>query len=630
MNTPKIRLALLGIAFGILLALLLAPQTRWLVRLQALTVLHQYRPIGCDSYSRLPANDARAYDTVAARHPSDFAIQYARATHSGNVPPLANLRMLTRRFPNRPMLYANILREASHRPFLSSADASELSGDSTPTTVMSAASPQEIAAYNKDAAAGERVDPDNAYFPLMLAYGLFAVHRNAAALAAVERASGKPIWNEYLAENVDAKWRLHTEAFDDPGAMPRAAISSSEMLPEYQRLRQVARIVVYQAVLKEQAGHLEEGYKLREAVRRCGNVMRVQSATFFIGSLVGVSISAIAQSRPGGAPAPKNDTPDPRPPEQIAQQRLDAYCVYVTKIGHPEATQRARDEEAARRSVQGLIKDDPQMLKYVTPLWHLVFWWMTGVALLLNIAWVLALGLLAAGRARLTFAPTPPIGWKAVLAHCLLAVGGWLVLALLFVCVSGLWVTLVYHAPIDWQMTVGVGGAFGLIAWGVGRGLRRLPRSQRIAVLKIAFLLPVLIGVIYGLYWLAQWVAWPLAEILRGLGMLYGGGWDMPEDLRPETLRISMAATLIVPLLLAIVLGITALVKRLPLLGTLTTGFQRLTIPAACVLIIVYGGVLIGTSRQERRVTALNRQIVFEDGRFFAAQAGQPWPGAVR
>jgi len=634
MNTPKTRLALLGIAFGVLLALLLAPQTRWLVRLQALTVLHQYRPIGCESYSRSPAGDAHAYDTVAASHPSDFDIQYARATQSGGVPPLANLRTLTRRFPNRPTLYANILREASHRSFLSNADASKLSGDSTPTTVMSAASSQEIAAYNRDAAAGERVDPDNAYFPLMLAYGLFAAHRNADALAAVKRASDKPIWNEYLTENVDAKWRLHTGAFGDPGAMPQAAIWSSEMLPEYQRLRDVARITVYQAVLQEQAGQPGRGYELREALRRGGDLMRVQSTTL-IGSLVGSNVTRISMSRPGGAPALKNETWDAT--AAISQQRLDAYCAYVTKIGHPEAAQRARDEEAARRSVQSLVRDDwslPQLPKYLEPFQQLTVWWMAGVGLLLNIAWLLVLGLLAAGRARVTVSPKPPIGWKAVLGHCLLAIGAWLVLLLLFVCIGGLWMTLVYHAPIDWQVTVGVGGTFALIAWGVGRGLRRLSRPRRISVLKTALLLPVLVGITYGAYWLVQWTAWPLAEIPQGLRTLLGSNENTDSDteqaLQTRTLWLCAAAALAVPLLLTVTLGVAAGVKRMPLFSALTTGFQQFALPLICLLVVAYGGVLFGTVRQEQRVAAFNQQIVTNSGRYFAAQAGQDWPGAVR
>lgn len=631
MNTPKIRLSLLGIAFGILLALLLAPQTRWLVRLQTLTVLHQYRPLGCASYSASPAGDTHAYDAVAARHPDDFAIQYARATFTEDKPPLMNLRALTRRFPDNPALYANILREESQRTLLSSVAASKLSGDSTPSFVMPASSPQEIADYNQDAAAGERADPDNAYFPLMLAYGLFAAHQNADALAAVERASVKPAWNEYLMENTAAQWRLHTEAFDDPGAMPQAAIWGSVLLPEYQRLRQTARIVAYQAVLKEQAGHLEEGFALREALRRCGDLMRVQSATL-IGSLVGIAISSISEARPGGVPPLKQGANEAS--EQMAQQRVEAYCAYVTKIGHPKAAQSARDEEAARRRVQGLVNMDHPFVDFTGPLLHLTWWWIAGIALLLNAAWLLVLGFLAAGRARLPLAPKPPIGWKAVLVQGVLAVGLWAFLALLYICIGGIWITAVYHADIDWRMIFGVAGIFGLVAWLVFRALRRSAPPQRKSILRMALLLPVLAGIVYGLYWLVQWVAWPLAEMPQGLWALTGlsGGVndsDTEQALQAQTLWICTAAMLAVPLLLALVLSVAALVRRLPVLGTLTAGFQRLAVPVACLLVISYSGVLISTSLQERRVTDFNRQLVSEGGRFFAAQVGQAWPGPV-
>ena len=632
MNTPKTRLALLGIAAGILLALVLAPQTRWLVRLQTLMLLHQYRPLGCASYSPSPAGDTRAYDAVAARHPDDFAIQYARATFAQGQPPLINLRALTRRFPNSPTLYANILREECRRLSSNRSDSSKLlevpmRGNASQAP---ASSPQEIADYDREAAAGERLDPNNAYFPFMRSVGLFAAHRDAEALAAVERASTKPIWNEYLTENVEAQWRLHAEAFSDPGAIPQAAIWGTVLLPGYSRLRQTARITVYQAVLKEQAGHLEEGFALRESLRRCGDLMRVQSTTL-IGSLVGAAISTIARTRPGGVPAPKYSSN--QPPEQRAQQRLDAYCAYVTKIGHPEAARRARAEEAASREVQALA--DPNLPALIKPILHLTFWWMAGLALLLNAVWLLVLGLLAAGRARVSLAPKPPTGWQAVLRQSVLAVGLWVFLALLFVCVSGAWVTLVYHADIDWQMSLGVAGGFGLVAWGVVRAMRRLTRQQRKSVLQTAALLPVLVGAVYGIYWLVQWIAWPLAELPQGLRALTGfpngiNDSDTEQALQTQMLWICTAATLAVPLLLTLVLSMIALVKHTPLLRMLTAGFQRLALPSACLLVIVYGGVLMGTVHQERRVAAFNQQIVLDGGRYFAAQAGQPWPGPVQ
>ncbi len=632
MNTPKLRLTLLGIAFGILLALLLAPQTRWLVRLQTLMLLHQYHPLGCASYSASPAGDTRAYDAIAARHPDDFAIQYARATQNDNAQALLSLRALTRRFPHDPTLYANILRYERLSIHLKRFEGYKLMEEQMPNYVSQApaSSPQAIADYNREAAVGERVDPDNAYFPFMRSFGLFAAHRDAEALAAVERASTKPIWNEYLTENVAAQWRLHTEAFGDPGAIPQAAISGAVLLPEYQRLREAARITVYQAVLEEQAGHLEDGFALRESLRRCGDLMRVQSTTL-IGSLVGAAISAIARTRPGGVATLKNTSG--QSPEKMAQQRLDAYCAYVTKIGHPEAARRARAEEDARREVQALA--DPNLPALIKPILHLTFWWMAGLALLLNAAWLLALGLLAAVRTRVSRAPKPPIGWQAVLLQLVLAVGLWVFLALLFICVGDAWVTLVYHAPIDWQMSFGVAGVFGLVAWLVIRALRRISPQQRKGVLRMAALLPVLAGISYGLYWLVQWVAWPLAELPQGLRALTGfpngvNDSDTEQALQTQTLWICAAVMLAVPALLTLVLSMIALVKHAPLLRTLTASFQKLAVPVACLLMIAYGGVLIGTVRQERRVAEFNRQIVSDEGRYLAAQAGKPWPGPVQ
>ena len=631
LQSRQARLTLLGLALGILLALLIAPQTRWLVRLQTLTVLHQYHPLGCSSYAASPAADTRAYDAAAARHPDNLAVQYAQATFNTNAQPLMNLRALTHRFPNSPMLYANILREESSRLHLSSRADFQLSGLPVPKDVALAAasSPQDVAAYDKEAAAGERIDPENAYFPFMRAYGLFAAHHNAEALAAVERASVKPVWNEYLTENVEAQWRLHTEAFGDPGALPHSSILSFEMLPEYTRLREAARITVYQAVLKEQAGHLEEGFVLREALRRCGDLMRVQSTTL-IGSLVGIAISTISETRPGGIPAPK-DSPG-LSPEQKAQRRLEIYCAYVTKIGHPEAARRARDEEAARRSVQVFASLDQPFPDFTGPLVHLTFWWMAGLALLLNAVWVLVLGLLAAGQARLPLTPKPPIGWKAASVQFVLAVGLWLLLAIAFVFVSESWIVLVYHAAVDWREASGVAGVLGLVAWLVASAMRRLPLSRRKSVLKTALLLPMLVGIGYGLFWLVQWVSWPLAELPQGLRALIGNmnNSDTEQRLQTQTLWICTAATLALPLLLAFVLSLAALVRRMPLSSALVSGFQRLAVPLTCLLVLVYGGLLVGTLRQERRVSEFNRQMVAEGGRYFAAQAGQSWPGPVQ
>lgn len=633
MNTSKTRLTLLGIAFGILLALLLAPQTRWLVRLQTLALLHQYHPLGCASYSASPADDAQQVNATAGRQTNDFAFQYAVAAESADGQALLNLRALTQRFPNSPILWANLLRYESLKTLSKRSGGYTLMDKSTPSYVSQAlaSSPEVLAAYDREAASGERTDPENAYFPFMRAYGLLAAHRDAEAVAAVQRASVKPRWNEYLTENVEAQWRLHTKAFGDPGAMPQSAIFSNELLPQYSRLRDATRIIIYLAVLKEQAGHLEDGFALREALRRCGDLMRVQSTTL-IGSLVGVAISSIAERYPGGIMPPKRSRDEQS--EQARQQRVDAYCAYVTQIGHPDAARLARAEEVAQRKVQGLANPDDSLPDLTDPILHLTFWWMTGLTLLLNTAWLLVLGLLAAGRARRSLAPKPPIGWKAVLVQWVLAFSLWVSLALLFVCVSGIWITVVYHAGIDWGMTFGMAAALILVVGLIMRVLHRMSLPQRKGVFKTAALLPVLLGIVYGLFWLMQWVAWPLAELPQGLRLLTGisrGTNDSDRDvLQTQTLWICAAMMLILPLLLALVLSVFALVRHTSVFSALAVGFKQFAVPIACLLMIVYGGVLLGTLHQERRVSAFNQQIVSEGGRYFAARAGQTWPGPVQ
>lgn len=643
MNTHQFRLTQLGLAFGILLALLIAPQTRWLVRLQTLTLLHQYRPLlpltwagGSPAYyTTSGANDRRLYHAAAARHPGDFELQYANALYANVVLDpmpqiISNLRVLTHRFPNNPVLLANLLRYESSGIRSNRPDDFLLLHEPVLKTIHYVPStPETLALYDRDAAAGEKADPDNAYFPLMRASGLFAARRDAEALAAVQRASVKPFWREYLTDDDEAQWRLHAEAFHDPGAMPQASLAGGQILWQYGSLRGTARLVAYQAVRQEQAGHLQEGLALREALLRCGDLMRVQSTTL-IGSLVGIAIAAISETRPGG-PFVKGDAS--LPPERKAQKRVDAYCAYAVKIGHPEAARRAREEEAARRRVMAL--EDPEHVSedWTRPLVQCSWWWVADLAALLNIGWLLVLGVAAAGRARLTFLPKPPIGRKAVLVHCLLAVGAWLVLALLFVCVSGAWVTLVYHAPIDWQMTTGVAGVLGLVTWLVGSGLRRLPQPRRVSVLKTALLLPALAGGLYDLYCLALWLAGPLAEIPANLHLLMGGGSgdsDTEQARQAQTLQLCALASVAVPLLLALALAGAALVRRVSVPGALIAGFQRLAVPLACLLVIAYGGVMLGTLRQERSVTAFDQQMISNSGRYFAAQAGQAWPGPVK
>jgi hypothetical protein len=61
----------------------------------------------------------------------------------------------------------------------------------------------------------------------------------------------------------------------------------------------------------------------------------------------------------------------------------------------------------------------------------------------------------------------------------------------------------------------------------------------------------------------------------------------------------------------------------------LVQGF-RAAMPLTCLLLLVWGGLLLGTVRQERVVNAQVWHTVHDEGPYLAAQMGKSWPGPVR
>jgi len=650
---PQHRLALVGLALGVLLALIIAPQTRWLVRLQVLTVLRLYHPLpALDSpaYTPSAAEDQRRYEAVAARHPNDFAIQYGVAATAGSSgATLAGLRALTVRFPDRPALYANILRyETLGNVHLVRPEENLLLSPAARGAVppMRPSTAQNLAAYDREAAAGERLDPSNAYFPLMRAVGLFAAFRDADGLAAFRRASEKPDWRDYCADDVEARWRLHEEAFGDPGALGRFALTSSLLLPQFSQIRALARLLLVKAVQKEQAGHREEGLKLRESLRRCGDLMRVHS-TFVIGALVADAICALATTHTDGMTPPPH-TPG-LTPEQDRQRLLDQYSAYVTRLGHPEAAARAKAEEAAGRQVSALLSSaDP--MRFLSPVTRLTQWWLAGIAVLSNILWLLLLGGLAAAGARTRWVrrseegagedAKAAVSRKTVLKQSLIATG---IVAAAFLLADRL--LHIFDLP-SWPGLV-VGGietllfllaVFGLpptlVIYLMRHGFHP-PRFSRPVFLRGIGAALLAGSCLYGLYALILWQAGSLAEMtdaLRSLMGLSGGGEDADAAQAQQRVThwLAAAAALAIPLLLLLVSGLAAGVRRVPLRVGLVRGFRAAAVPAACLLPLAYGGLLLGTLRQERVVGAQVWHTVHDEGPYLAAQSGQAWPGPVR
>ncbi len=408
------RTTLVGLAVGVLLALLLAPQSRWLVRCQLAAVGFSLgTPFGSalQSLNRIEAVEVHSmiFDApfsasqqkkqeqrIAAAHPNDYQLQIAARYGETRVAYMAYLRTLTPRFGNNPSLYATLLRyqvgnsNSKEGVYLFRSEENELGAGTTPA-VSPPPSAEALALFDADAARGEQLDPANAYFPLMRAVGLLAAHRDAEGIAAVQRASTKPVWNEYLSDETTGRLRLADAVQKHTPGISQAAIVASVVYPPYTPLRAVARVATVLAMHAEQAGDKARGMSIRRALMTDGDLMRVQSTTY-IGNLVGTAISAIARLRPGGSEALK--LPESLTRQQWAHARLAAFTQYARQAGFPDDAARAEAQYAAGEAVRTILTP-AQNRSVFSPqkIYRLRDWWVGSLLTLTSIFWLLVLGL---------------------------------------------------------------------------------------------------------------------------------------------------------------------------------------------------------------------------------------------
>jgi len=634
----SLRRALIGVAVGVLLALLVTPQTRWLVREQMLITLGWYHllPLNSGAYTTSPAEDRRRIEAAAAAAPNDFGLQYAAVCGPGHAAVAAGMRGLVPRFPNEPALYANILRYDTLGAVLLVRPEGALLTGSKPDTDYhpKPPTPAALAAFDQTAAAGERVDPDNAYFPLMRAVGLLAAHRDAEAEAAVRRAGEKTAWREYIPEDVQSRWRLHQIAFDDNGVIPQVAVSSGTLLPQYQRMRDAVRVLTYWAMQKEQAGDVAGGLTQRESLRRCGDLMRVQS-NYLIGAIIGSSFCEIACLRPGGAP-PLSELPFKATIGEVTSRFLanaQVFAGYTRQHGRADLAAKALAEADARAHLQAVLDYvQNQEGSALEPLFRAVNWWTVDVAVLANVFWLLALWALAAliyaGR---RLAPASP-DWARSLGWLIgLGLGAVVFLALLYLLLVlavnlppmlGAWLTGTVVLLLTAACVLGLRDAVRRLPW---RTLRQESVWRGLGLVGLAFL--VLCGLYAGLLWQTKgiWATWATHYYFLPSSSFGATPYD---DARRSQLQWSAIGTaLIVPLLLLLGAALAARLRPAPRLARFGASLRVLAPATACVLLIVYGGLVLGTLRQEAVVRGPLEAMLQADGPYFAARAGLPWPG---
>jgi len=401
------RLAWLALAtFG---TLLLLPGTRYLLktqmRMQALTY---------STETNVPAERA-----AAARMPDDYPIQLALATEMPTSFPDANaadpmvrskarnrrIAALAQRFPNNPSVYANCLRYMT----MGEVRVARSDDGSSPVvpvgTQVVPIAPESLEMFDAAAQKGAELDPDNAYFPMMRAVGLFNARRDSEALAALQAAGRCAHWTEYYQDESDGQNRLQAATYGEQGAVQHLNVAANLLFPQYAQLRAEARLAMHLAGEAERDGDTAKGVAIRHALMRCGGLMRSQG-TSYITSLVGIAIVNIGVANPNGIKNNDSLSSGQATEEEAAklrEKRRELYYSYLETIGQSKEAAWAKTELAAADQAKTVGSEAMQSSVFFgRGLYHLGMAWLIDNALLSSVLVLLLMGAAAhlAGHVR--------------------------------------------------------------------------------------------------------------------------------------------------------------------------------------------------------------------------------------
>jgi hypothetical protein len=349
---------------------------------------------------------------VVAHTPDDYTLQIAGALIAGTNTPGSyrstpqehyvdfqrrfgeRLAATSLHFPDRPGPYAHLLRYMTMGTVRVSreGEAARFQAGATMTRLSNRqiGCAESWAAFDNAATQGEKVDPDNAYFPLMRAIGLFDAKRDAEGVAAILRAGQKSRFDDYSLEEPAAAWTLYRRTYGVESALLRESTYAALLLPHFAAIRSMARLTVAKAAEAEAEGRTQEGLALRHAMMQCAARMRAQGD--LLGAMVGNSIFSNQMHFPGGAsavPLPRNATDK----EKIAVGR-NAYLAYLHRLGQTQECDWVQREDAVNEELRSLIHEADKAKTGNAPLHALPGFWIIDMLLLANI---LALLLLCGG-----------------------------------------------------------------------------------------------------------------------------------------------------------------------------------------------------------------------------------------
>lgn len=358
-----------------------------------------------------------------AAHPDDATLQFGGALR-GNVSQVdaqgalssqeraEQLRTVANKFPDHPEILAATLRAESQAEVLvHRAEASQfIENKPAPKTGSVVVKPKisDAAAVKRfidQCLVGERIDPDNAYFPLLRAMAYTELRQDKDAFNALHLAASKKLWREYIPEEFIANRTVNRAMYGRTGLIPEMAISAAIVFPHYSSMRELSRVVAAEAIRLEMQGRVSDGMALRRDLFDVSERIRNES-TSLIGSLVGSAMLDTSRMRPGGIMPVKtkqtrSDGPTAEEVNVARELNRKRFVDFATK--HGEAAFAARAIESAklgddiRETSQKGMDRGVYGMELIT---RLVIGQGVGLILLSNLVWMLILGAITAAVVR--------------------------------------------------------------------------------------------------------------------------------------------------------------------------------------------------------------------------------------
>ncbi|MFN3422850.1 MAG: hypothetical protein ACK40X_14145, partial [Armatimonadota bacterium] len=235
--------------------------------------------------------------------------------------------------------------------------------------------------FERIAAKGEQLDPDNAFFPMMRAIGLFAAHRDDDALEALIRASKKKRWDDYRLEEREGTTQLWESAFGKPNGLTKTYIAEMDINPHLALIRGMVGVAVYKAVELERKGRLAEGLEIRSALIRCARLMREQQKSR-LPRLVAPAIAHIATTHPKG-----ETLPEPKGGQERGELIQVRFINYLQQISQAEKAEWVKAELQANEQVRNELRQQVLRSPFLDTL---AFVWLIGLTFLSTMAILLA------------------------------------------------------------------------------------------------------------------------------------------------------------------------------------------------------------------------------------------------